>query len=76
MEFFLFPIQHACPIPSFALAASCANAGSVLITKETVVVIMSTLINVDDNEQYYFFRNVLCWGVGTQLPILIKGTKA
>lgn len=53
----------------FCLTASSVHAGSVLIRKEMVLVIMSTLVTRNDNAQYYFYA-MLC--ARPQLPILIK----
>lgn len=60
MDFFLFPILHACLIP-FLPGRWLRRGRSVLIRKEMVLVIMSTPINGDDNEQYYFYA-MFCVG--------------
>lgn len=54
MDFFSLHIRHACLIP-FLPSRWLRQGRSVLIRKEMVLVIMSTLINSDDNEQYYFY---------------------
>lgn len=63
--------QHACLIPSL-LDDWPQQRQSVLIRKETVLVIMSNHIKGHNNEQYYFLCNVLCKRVS--FPLLIKGT--
>lgn len=60
MDFILFPIRHACLI-LFWPGRSPRQRWSVLIRKEMVLVIMSTLVNGDDNEQYYFYA-MFCVG--------------
>ena len=67
---FVFVSRSTCLSDSpFYLTASADVAGSVLIRKETVLVIMSALINRDDNELDYFYAMFCVWVL---LPLLVR----